>query len=143
MIPLIDRWNSVGRPRVCVIGDLILDCYHWGAAERISPEAPVLVLRSEGEEDRLGGAASVASLLRGLECDVSLIGIVGDDVEGRRVKTLVAELGLMPALSWSMRADRRRRRLEFWAAPISDSLTNCCGLIANALVPLTAISNRR
>jgi hypothetical protein len=32
MIPLIDRWNSVGRPRICVIGDLILDCYHWGGA---------------------------------------------------------------------------------------------------------------
>lgn len=97
MIPLIDRWNSVNNPRICVIGDLILDCYHWGAAERISPEAPVLVLRSEGEEDRLGGAASVASLLRGLNCDVSLVGVVGDDVEGRRVKTLVAELGVDPS----------------------------------------------
>jgi D-beta-D-heptose 7-phosphate kinase/D-beta-D-heptose 1-phosphate adenosyltransferase len=113
MTSLIDRWNSISHPRICVIGDLILDCYHWGAAERISPEAPVLVLRSEGEEDRLGGAASVASLLRGLECDVSLIGIVGDDVEGRRVKTLVAEMGVdaSPILVDASRPTTKKTRI--------------------------------
>ena len=83
----------------------------------------MLVLRSEGEEDRLGGAADVATLLRGLDCDVSLIGIVGDNVEGRRVKTLVAEMGVDPAPSWSTRAGRdpENSRFLFTFADSSDS----------------------
>ena len=64
--PNPDRWDCLGTPRVCVIGDLILDYYQWTTAERVSPEAPVLILQAEGEEDRLGGA-SVATLLRGLK----------------------------------------------------------------------------
>ena len=57
---------SLGHPRILVLGDLILDRYTFGNAERVSPEAPVVVLRVDGKEVRLGGAASVALLLRGL-----------------------------------------------------------------------------
>ncbi|MDB5343206.1 MAG: cytidyltransferase-related domain protein [Schlesneria sp.] len=89
---LADRWEAMGQSRICVIGDLILDRYQWGSAERISPEAPVLVLKSLGEEDRLGGAASVATLLRGLACDVTLIGLVGADQEGHCTSHLIDEL---------------------------------------------------
>lgn len=94
MKPLAERWEELARPRVCVIGDLILDRYQWGAADRISPEAPVLVLKSLGEEDRLGGAASVAALLRGLECEVTLIGLIGADQEGACTRKLIDNVGI-------------------------------------------------
>ena len=79
---LIDEMERLGSPRILVIGDLILDRYVWGDAERISQEAPVILLREDRQEARLGGAANVANMLRGLDADVTLAGIVGDDADG-------------------------------------------------------------
>jgi D-beta-D-heptose 7-phosphate kinase / D-beta-D-heptose 1-phosphate adenosyltransferase len=87
---LVDR---LGCPRVLVVGDLILDRYTHGDAERISPEAPVPVLRADDPEVRPGGAASVAALLRALGAEVRLAGVVGDDVDGRVLKHLLDEIG--------------------------------------------------
>jgi D-beta-D-heptose 7-phosphate kinase / D-beta-D-heptose 1-phosphate adenosyltransferase len=67
MDELAHVFDSMHTPRVLVVGDLILDRYAWGVAERVSPEAPVLVLRAEQDEVRLGGAASVAMLLAALD----------------------------------------------------------------------------
>jgi len=86
--------EAASRTRLLVLGDLILDRYTWGNAERVSPEAPVLVLRAGEREVRLGGAASVASLLRGLGADVTLAGVVGDDSEGRTLRKLLDEAGI-------------------------------------------------
>src|SRR5271169_2813730 len=69
---LIQRVASLGKPRILVVGDLILDRYVWGYAERISQEAPVPLLRADQREHRLGGAASVATMLRALEAEVAL-----------------------------------------------------------------------
>lgn len=91
---LIEVLQGLGRPRVLVVGDLILDRYVWGDAERISQEAPVILLREQGEETRLGGAANVAHMLRGLEADVTLAGVVGDDGDGRNVLGELAALGV-------------------------------------------------
>ena len=52
---LIDEMERLGTPRILVIGDLILDRYVWGDAERISQEAPVILLREDRQETRLGG----------------------------------------------------------------------------------------
>ena len=76
---LIDVIGRLGRPRILVVGDVILDRYIWGDAERVSQEAPVILLREDRQESRLGGAANVANLLRGLEADVTLAGVVGND----------------------------------------------------------------
>jgi rfaE bifunctional protein nucleotidyltransferase chain/domain len=84
-------FDTLGHPRILVLGDLILDRYTFGNAERISPEAPVVVLRVDSKEVRLGGAASVAMLLRGLEAEVVLAGVVGEDAEGRIVRTLLCD----------------------------------------------------
>ncbi|MFQ5912638.1 MAG: D-glycero-beta-D-manno-heptose 1-phosphate adenylyltransferase [Nitrospinota bacterium] len=70
---------------VLVVGDLILDHYVWGDVERVSPEAPVQVLRWEREADAPGGAANVALNLASLGCSVRLAGVVGQDAEGRRL----------------------------------------------------------
>ena len=78
---LIRRMENLGSPRIVVVGDLILDRYIWGYAERISQEAPVPLLRADQREHRLGGAASVATMLRALGAQVRLIGGVGHDPE--------------------------------------------------------------
>ena len=80
--------------RVLVIGDIMLDSYTWGRAERVSPEAPVLIVHADTCEVRLGGAGAVAGLLRGLETEVLLAGIAGDDPEGRIVRQLLDEAGI-------------------------------------------------
>ncbi|OYV93593.1 MAG: D-glycero-beta-D-manno-heptose 1-phosphate adenylyltransferase [Planctomycetia bacterium 21-64-5] len=82
------------NPQILIVGDVMLDRYTWGRAERVSPEAPVLVLDVEREDARLGGAGAVAALLAGLGAQPVLAGVVGDDPAGRAVARLVAELGL-------------------------------------------------
>jgi D-beta-D-heptose 7-phosphate kinase/D-beta-D-heptose 1-phosphate adenosyltransferase len=88
---LIRRLEGLGHPRVVVIGDLVLDRYIWGFAERISQEAPVPLLRADNREHRLGGAASVATMLRALGAEVCLIGGVGCDAEASLVRQLLKD----------------------------------------------------
>ncbi len=89
-----DSTDLRGPRRVLVVGDIMLDQYTWGRAERVSPEAPVLVMRAETCEVRLGGAGAVAGLLRGLDAEVLLAGVVGDDPEGRIVRHLLDQAGI-------------------------------------------------
>jgi len=90
LIPrLIQLVQSLGRQRVLLIGDLILDRYIYGDAERISPEAPVVVLRKEHDEERVGGAGSVAANMRELGLDVVCVGAVGLDDAGHRIRALL------------------------------------------------------
>lgn len=69
-------------PNILVIGDLMIDHYVWGVCERISPEAPVQILKVNKENNRLGGACNVANNLIALGANVSLCGIIGDDSDG-------------------------------------------------------------
>jgi len=80
--------------RVLVVGDLMLDRYLWGAVERISPEAPVPVVRLDHKTHVAGGAANVAVNLRGLGCAVSLAGVVGSDEDGRQLLEVVQNSGI-------------------------------------------------
>ncbi|MBI3994012.1 MAG: D-glycero-beta-D-manno-heptose-7-phosphate kinase [Candidatus Lambdaproteobacteria bacterium] len=77
--------------RVLVAGDLMLDHFVWGRVDRISPEAPVPVVKLEREEDRLGGAANVVGNLAALGCAVSICGVVGADESGRVLRRLLEE----------------------------------------------------
>ena len=81
------------RP-VVVIGDVMLDHFIVGGVERISPEAPVPVVRFAREEYRLGGAANVANNLRSLGADVELIALVGQDAEAERVRAELTRIGV-------------------------------------------------
>jgi D-beta-D-heptose 7-phosphate kinase/D-beta-D-heptose 1-phosphate adenosyltransferase len=91
---LIDLVQRLGQPRVLVLGDLMLDRYVWGDAERISQEAPVILLHADKKEERLGGASSVATMLRALGARVALAGVVGADFDGGRIRQLLADLGI-------------------------------------------------
>lgn len=83
---ILQRARSV---RVLVVGDVMLDTYLWGQASRISPEAPVPVVRVGRESRALGGAANVATNVVALGAACSVAGVVGNDASGRE---LVAEL---------------------------------------------------
>src|SRR4051794_1637629 len=91
---LVRRIANLGNPRILVVGDLILDRYVWGYAERISQEAPVPLLRADQREHRLGGAASVATMLRALGAEVCLLGAVGLDSEASLVRRMLVELAI-------------------------------------------------
>ena len=89
---------SFENTRVLVVGDVMLDRYWYGDTARISPEAPVPVVRIDNEERRLGGAANVALNLVRAGVRTTLIGVVGDDDAGAAVRELLSEAGITPAL---------------------------------------------
>lgn len=79
---------------ILVVGDLMLDRYWFGEVDRVSPEAPVPVVRVVRREDRLGGAANVARNICALGAKASLIGIVGQDEAGEQIQYLADEAGI-------------------------------------------------
>ena len=95
---LVDVVQQFGRPRVLVLGDLILDRYVWGDAERVSQEAPVLLIREDRQETRLGGAANVAQMLKGLKATVTMAGVIGADAEGESIIVALDAAGIDTSL---------------------------------------------
>jgi D-glycero-beta-D-manno-heptose-7-phosphate kinase len=81
---------AVRKARVLVVGDIMLDRYWFGDVERISPEAPVPVVKIARTDERPGGAANVARNAAALGAQVTLIGVVGDDEPGRLLERLLA-----------------------------------------------------
>jgi len=88
-----DWMAALGGHRIVVLGDLMLDRYLWGQAERISPEAPVPVVRVQREEVKLGGAANVALNLKALGDHPILVGLAGDDAPARVLEELLLHFG--------------------------------------------------
>jgi D-beta-D-heptose 7-phosphate kinase/D-beta-D-heptose 1-phosphate adenosyltransferase len=82
------------KARILVIGDVMLDRYWSGTAARISPEAPVPVVRVKSTEERVGGAANVALNIAKLGGQVTLLGVVGADAEGETLKTILETHGV-------------------------------------------------
>jgi D-beta-D-heptose 7-phosphate kinase/D-beta-D-heptose 1-phosphate adenosyltransferase len=83
-----------GAARIIVIGDVMLDRYWSGQATRISPEAPVPVVKVKTVEDRIGGAGNVALNIAKLGGKVILLGVVGDDAEGEMLKFMLEAEGV-------------------------------------------------
>jgi rfaE bifunctional protein kinase chain/domain len=85
---------SFASARVLVVGDVMLDRYWFGEVARISPEAPVPVVRVTRRDERLGGAANVAHNLASLGAPVSLVGVVGNDEPGATVEAMARAAGI-------------------------------------------------
>lgn len=90
--------RAIQGVRVLVVGDVMLDRYWFGEVDRISPEAPVPVVRVARREDRLGGAANVARNIVSLGARATLIGAIGADEAGERIRALAADDGIQAAL---------------------------------------------
>lgn len=93
---LVDGWRNAS---ILCIGDVMLDRFVYGTVARISPEAPIPVLRIEREALMLGGAGNVARNINAVNANVTFISVIGDDVAGRRIAALLgAEERVSPRL---------------------------------------------
>lgn len=136
--------------RVLVTGDAMLDRYWFGDAERISPEAPVPVVRIARSEDRLGGAANVALNIARVGARSTLLSVVGDDTAGHRIETLLREEGIETALQFDpslattekLRIVARQQqmlRCDFEAAPAEEVLLRHLRLFGDCLKKADAL----
>jgi rfaE bifunctional protein kinase chain/domain len=87
---IVDRF---AHRRIVVLGDLMMDEYLWGRATRISPESPVMVVEVDRESSVPGGAANVVNNLLALGAKVAVVGVVGEDAAGERLKAALVEHG--------------------------------------------------
>lgn len=118
---------------VFVVGDPMLDRYWFGEVERISPEAPVPVVRVNRSEERLGGAANVARNLRAVGAGAGLLSVTGDDEPGRTLQRLAAQEGIAchlltdPALATTVKLrvlgrQQQMLRIDFEQQPQAEIL---------------------
>ncbi|SMP38426.1 rfaE bifunctional protein, domain I [Desulfonatronum zhilinae] len=91
---LLANIDRLAGNTVVIVGDVMLDEYIFGAVERISPEAPVPVVRIESEEYRLGGAGNVAKNITALGGQAQLFGFLGSDGSGERMREMFREHGI-------------------------------------------------
>ncbi|MGV3741808.1 MAG: D-glycero-beta-D-manno-heptose-7-phosphate kinase [Burkholderiaceae bacterium] len=89
----------VSKARILVIGDVMLDRYWFGEVNRISPEAPVPIVRIEKCEERLGGAANVARNIAALGASTALLGVVGNDEAGNTLERMLRDQAIQTNLN--------------------------------------------
>ncbi len=92
LIPLVEKFAIPPPPRIMLVGDVMVDEYIYGNAERLSPEAPVPVVQEKYREQRAGGAGNVAAGLAALGAEVLCVSVCGNDFQGRLLKDLFATL---------------------------------------------------
>jgi D-beta-D-heptose 7-phosphate kinase/D-beta-D-heptose 1-phosphate adenosyltransferase len=114
-IAAVDWIRRFAGCRVLVAGDLMLDQFLWGEVERISPEAPVPVVRVTDESSRLGGAANVMSNLRALGGRVAACGSIGADDAGRAMLRMLRELDVDVSGVFRSRSERTIRKTRILA----------------------------
>ena len=117
-----------------VVGDVMLDRYWFGDVSRISPEAPVPVVRFRNQEERLGGAANVANNCAHLGADTQLLSVTGADEAGDRLAQLVKDAGIKASLHRDPRtpttvklrviSKQQLLRIDFETAPSGEALAS-------------------
>lgn len=124
---------AAGVSQVMVVGDVMLDRYWFGEVERISPEAPVPVVKVGRMEDRPGGAANVARNVAALGAVTSLLSVVGDDEPGQSLVRLLEQVNVNvsmqvdPAISTTLKLrvvgrQQQLLRIDFETAPSHEVL---------------------
>jgi rfaE bifunctional protein kinase chain/domain len=93
-LPLVRVAEAFSKRKVLVVGDLVADHYIYGETDRVSREAPVLIVRYESSEVKLGGAANVAANARSLGAQVTALGLVGADEMGRELRRQLKAAGI-------------------------------------------------
>jgi rfaE bifunctional protein kinase chain/domain len=127
------RLADLSSARLLVVGDVMLDRYWFGDVSRISPEAPVPVVKIERTEDRPGGAANVARNVAALGAQVGLLSVVGDDEPGTTLARLIHDVGIRaglhvdPAISTTVKLrvigrQQQLLRIDFETAPSHEVL---------------------
>lgn len=138
------------RAHVLVTGDTMLDRYWFGDAERISPEAPVPVVRVTRTEERLGGAANVARNIATVGASSTLLSVVGNDEAGQSIEKLLRAEGIQPELELDpalkttvkLRVVARQQQLvrcDFEAMPAEETLKRHLGTFSKLLTTNQAL----
>ena len=96
MGPILPSQQALARARILVVGDAMLDRYWFGDVERISPEAPVPIVRVRRTEERLGGAANVARNVTALGARAGVLAVIGTDEAGSQLTALISRAGIAP-----------------------------------------------
>jgi len=136
--------ERMAAARVLIVGDAMLDRYWFGAVDRISPEAPVPVVRVNREEERLGGAANVALNAKTLGAQATLLTVVGQDEPARKLQQLLEQQGVKTLLGHDpqlytivkLRVIGRSQqliRVDFENTPDHEVLANMLGDFERAL----------
>lgn len=123
---------------ILIVGDVMLDRYWFGDVDRISPEAPVPVIKVGQSEERPGGAANVAANVAALGARCTLLSVVGDDDAGRALSAALERPGITPVLHVDENAqttvklrvlsrNQQLLRADFEARPDYEVLRNCLG----------------
>ena len=131
----IDKIPDLARARVLVVGDVMLDRYWFGEVSRISPEAPVPIVKIQRTEERPGGAANVARNAASVGAQTVLLSVVGDDDAGRRIAQLAHEASINahlhqdPAISTTVKLrvvgrQQQLLRIDFETAPSREVLAD-------------------
>lgn len=97
--------------KIMIVGDLMLDKYIWGNANKLSPEAPVPVVRIEEESFNLGGACNVANNLIAMQAQVSIYGAIGNDIEGSLLHDFLVSKGIQSHCFKSHRPTTTKTRI--------------------------------
>jgi len=128
--------DALAGARVLVVGDVMLDHFRYGSVDRISPEAPIPVLKLESEESMLGGAGNVVRNLVSLGATARFVTVIGDDADGKQVARLITEQGLddAPLVDVSRRTTAKSRYVadgqqilradQEWTTPLADDMRN-------------------
>ncbi len=142
--------HALSQAKVLVVGDVMLDRYWFGAVDRISPEAPVPVVRVTREEERIGAAANVAYNIVTLGARASLLTVVGNDDASHKLEALVAKTGIEPHFgrdeqlktTVKLRVIGRQQqliRLDFENTPKNEILASQSAAFSKLLVAHNAI----
>jgi D-glycero-beta-D-manno-heptose-7-phosphate kinase len=151
VLPLVGAMVAVQVPtpsvdfrnvRVLVIGDMVADHYLFGQTERVSREAPVLVVRHEHEEVRMGGAANVVANVRALGAQATAIGVLGVDAMGKSLKAALLACGAKVACVES-RSLTTESKMRVLAGGISSSRQQMLRVDRGNSGPLPAAVERR
>lgn len=136
------------RAHVLVTGDAMLDRYWFGDAERISPEAPVPVVRVTRTEELLGGAANVARNIATVGASSTLLSVVGNDEAGQSIEKLLRAEGIQPELDPALKTTVKLRvvarqqqlvRCDFEAMPAEETLKRHLGTFSKLLTTNQAL----
>ena len=114
--------NPFAQKRILVVGDAMLDRYWFGDATRISPEAPVPVVRVVRSEDRLGGAANVALNVASLGANAGLLSVIGNDEAGKTIEQILNDRHITPHLH---RDESLNTTVKLRAKPVVEKLWSC------------------
>lgn len=144
------RKLNINNNKIVVVGDVMLDRYWFGNSTRISPEAPVPIVKVDRLEDRIGGAGNVALNIASLGCEAFLVSVIGNDEAGKAIQNILKKRNVKSILEFDqsiettvklriLSRNQQVLRCDFEKHPSDDALLKHLNSYENALLDAKAI----